>query len=222
MVEKVLLSPGGATEAKQDTLLASVGDEGATPPPMAGVGILGRLRAIYERLVAGIAVSGAVSVENWPVTQQVAGSVVVENPTPAPETGLAKETTLQDVRNRLPPTPLSQALTNEELRASQVDVADSGEREYLHVVATVTDSGDTPVHTPAAGKRVRLRWMYAVNNPSAESAPLIRVLLGDEEKYRAYAISKRQRVTGPIDGALVVNLSASGNVAVTALLEEIP
>jgi hypothetical protein len=36
-----------------------------------------------------------------------------------------------------------------------------------------------------------------------------------------YALSKRQTVTGPVDGALIVNLSATGSVAVTALLEEI-
>jgi len=98
---------------------------------------------------------------------------------------------------------------------------DSGEQEYTHVVATVTASGDTTVHTPAAGRRVRLRWMYAINNPSSSSTPLIRILLGAEEKYRVFALSKRQTVTGPVNGALIVNLSTTGSVAVTALLEEV-
>lgn len=100
-------------------------------------------------------------------------------------------------------------------------VEDSGEREYTHVTATVTASGDTTVHTPSAGNAVRLRWIYAINNPTAESAPLISVKLGATEVYRVYALSKRQRVTGPVDGALVINLSSTGNVAVTAIFEEV-
>jgi hypothetical protein len=100
-------------------------------------------------------------------------------------------------------------------------VQDSGEQEYTHVVATVTASGSTTLHTPASGKRIRLHWTYAINDPSASTNPLIKVFLGAEEKFRVYALSKRQTVTGPKDGALIVNLSASGSVAVTALLEEV-
>lgn len=100
-------------------------------------------------------------------------------------------------------------------------VQDSGEQEYTHVVSTVTASGNTTVFTPASGKRIRLHWMYAINDPSAATNPLIKVLLGAEEKYRVYALSKRQLVTGPVNGALIVNLSTTGSVAVTALLEEI-
>lgn len=99
--------------------------------------------------------------------------------------------------------------------------ADSGEREFTHVVATITSIGDTIMYTPAPGKRVRLRWIYAINDPTASTAPIIKVSLGAEEKYRVYALSKRQKVTGPVDGALVINLSAAGNVQVTALLEEV-
>jgi len=98
---------------------------------------------------------------------------------------------------------------------------DSAEQQFTHVVATVTTSGSTTLHTPATGKAVRLRWIYAVGDPAAATTPLIKILLGAEEKYRVYAISKRQLVTGPVDGALIVNLSASGSVAVTALLEEV-
>lgn len=102
-----------------------------------------------------------------------------------------------------------------------VDVADSAEREYTHVTATVVSSGDTTVHTPAAGKAIRLRWVYAVNNPTATSAPLIKVKLGAEEKFCVFALSKRQLVTGAADAPLVVNLSEAGMVAFTAILEEI-
>lgn len=99
--------------------------------------------------------------------------------------------------------------------------SDSGEEEFTHTVATVTASGSTTVYTPASGKRVRLRWIYAINDPDATTSPLIRVFLGAEEKYRVYALSKRQMVTGPVNGALIINLDQAGSVAVTALIEEI-
>lgn len=98
---------------------------------------------------------------------------------------------------------------------------DSGERTYTHVVATVTASGSTTVYTPASGKRVMLHWTYAVNDPAAATSPLIKVFLGAEEKFRVYALSKRQFVVGPVNGALIVNLSTTGSVAFTALIEEI-
>ena len=98
---------------------------------------------------------------------------------------------------------------------------DSGEQEYTHVVATVTASGNTTVYTPAAGMRIRLRWIYAINDPGETSSPLIKVFLGASEKYRVYALSKRQQCTGPVDGALIVNLSEAASVALTALLEEV-
>lgn len=98
---------------------------------------------------------------------------------------------------------------------------DSGEQEFIHVPFTVINAGDTTVYTPAAGKRIRLRWIYAINDPTASTAPVISVKLGATEIYRVYALSKRQKVTGPIDGQLIINLSVPGNVQVTALVEEI-
>ena len=98
---------------------------------------------------------------------------------------------------------------------------DSGEQDYTHVVATVTASGSTTLYTPSAGKRVRLRWIYALNDPDNATNPLIKIFLGADEKYRVYAISKRQWTTGPVDGALIVNLSEAASVACTFLLEEI-
>lgn len=98
---------------------------------------------------------------------------------------------------------------------------DSGEQEYTHVVATVTASGATTVYTPAAGKRIRLRWIYAINDPGEVTSPLIRIFLGADEKFRVYALSKRQQCTGPVNGSLIVNLSEAAQVAVTAILEEV-
>lgn len=98
---------------------------------------------------------------------------------------------------------------------------DSAEQEFLHVVGTVTAAGNNTIYTPSTGKRIRLRWQYAINDPGLSSSPLIKIFLGAEEKYRLYAISKRQMSTGPVNGALVINLSQTGSVAVTFLLEEI-
>lgn len=104
---------------------------------------------------------------------------------------------------------------------SYVEGLDSGEQDYTHVVATVTASGSTTLYTPSAGKRLRLRWIYAINDPGSSSTPLVKIFLGAEEKYRVYAISKRQWTTGPINGSLIVNLSEAAEVACTFLLEEI-
>ena len=103
---------------------------------------------------------------------------------------------------------------------SYVQGLDSGEYDFTHVVATVTSSGDTTIYSPASGKRLRLRWIYAVNDPGSSASPLIKIFLGAEEKFRVYVISKRQWVTGPVDGSLIIDLSEAAEVAVTALIEE--
>lgn len=121
---------------------------------------------------------------------------------------LALDQTLQD---RLPQDRMRLA----------VQADDSTDVEYTSVATSVTSAGDTVLYTPAAGKRVRLHWIYAVNDPVAETSTLLTVKLGTQVFYVAWAISKRQRFTGPIDGQLIINLSAVGQVAVTAFVEEI-
>lgn len=110
-------------------------------------------------------------------------------------------------------------------RSNLQEGLDSGEYEYTHKVATVTASGFTTIYTPTPGKLIRLRWIYAVNDPSLTTTPLIKVFLGGTgnqyEIFRAYALSKRQNISGPIDGPLLINLSTTGSVAVTAILEEV-
>ncbi len=103
---------------------------------------------------------------------------------------------------------------------SYVQGLDSGEYDFTHVVSTVTASGSTAIYTPAAGKRLRLRWIYALNDPGSTASPLIKIFLGAEEKFRVYALSKRQFCTGPVNGALIINPSEAAEVAVTALIEE--
>jgi hypothetical protein len=66
-----------------------------------------------------------------------------------------------------------------------------------------------------------LRWIYAINDPGSSATPLIKVFLGAQEYYRVFALSKRQMVSGPVDGPLIINLSEAAEVAVTAILEEV-
>lgn len=100
--------------------------------------------------------------------------------------------------------------------------ADSGENEYLHKSIDVTASDDTTLITPAAGKRIRIRWIYAINNPTATTATKIKIRFGSNPPiYNVWAISKRQKKTGAINEPLIINLSAAGDVAVTVIYEEI-
>jgi len=106
-------------------------------------------------------------------------------------------------------------------RSNLQEGLDSGEYEYTHVVATVTASGSTTIYTPTAGKLIRLRWVYAINDPGSSATPLIKVFLGAQEYYRVFALSKRQAISGAIDAPLIINLSEAAEVAVTAILEEL-
>lgn len=106
-------------------------------------------------------------------------------------------------------------------RSNLQEGLDSGEYEYTHVVATVTASGSTTIYTPTAGKLIRLRWIYAINDPGSSATPLIKVFLGAQEYYRVFALSKRQAISGAIDAPLIINLSEAAEVAVTAILEEL-
>jgi len=126
---------------------------------------------------------------------------------------LAKDVTAQSILAEL----------NGKFEAGQiVDAQDSGEREYTHVVATVTNSGTTTVYTPAAGKSIKLRWLFITPSLESDPFPLIGVKIGSTDLYRFYgAMAKRQVKTGAVNAALTVNLSVSGSVAVTAILEEV-
>lgn len=116
-------------------------------------------------------------------------------------------------------------LTDAELRASPVDVDATPTNRFVGgktpVCATVTDAGDTVVHTPAAGNAIRLYWVSAINDPDESTTPLIKISIGALECYRAFAVAHWEPFEGEPDEELVVNLSAAGVVAVTAHIEEI-
>ncbi len=102
------------------------------------------------------------------------------------------------------------------------DALDSGEREFLHVPQLVTQAGDTVLHTPPPGHALRLRWVYALNDPASATPALITIRLGDQVLFVVYGISKRQRVTGAEGAPLVVSLDVAGKVAATFIVEEVP
>lgn len=85
---------------------------------------------------------------------------------------------------------------------------------------TATAVGDTTIYTPAAGKAITLYWISAVNDPTASSAPVIKIKIGTTEIYRTFAVSHWEPFTGAPNEALIVNLSASGNVQITAHITE--
>lgn len=99
---------------------------------------------------------------------------------------------------------------------------DSGERELQAVTATVTAIGDTTVYTPTLGKRLRLHWVYTINDPAASAQALIGVFIGTSRHFLTFGVAKRQRITGSVNEALIINLDRSGaTVAVTAFIEEL-
>ena len=72
-----------ATAAKDATIAqvstdlnAGLGADGASPPAIAGIGVRGWLRAIYERLAGTLTVGGSVNVSNLPATQVVSATAL--------------------------------------------------------------------------------------------------------------------------------------------------
>lgn len=161
----------------------------------------------------------SVVVSNFPETQNVSGNVTVSGSVSV--SNLPAEYPLPSAQVSTL-TPQKDALTNAQLRAADVNVADSGEREYLHYATDITNIGDNTVLTPAAGKRIRIRWIYAINDPTASTPCKIRIRFGTKpDIYNVWALSKRQVVTGAVNEPLIVNLSATANIAFTVIYEEI-
>lgn len=133
-------------------------------------------------------------------------------------TGAAKEVTLaallMELAEKVEPAHLASL-------ATEATMAKRYAGGKTPVVASVTAAGDTTIHTPALGKRIRLYWLSALNDPDAASTPLINVRLGALEVYRTYAIAHWEVFDGAVDAPLVVNLSEAGSIAVTAHLVEI-
>lgn len=89
----------------------------------------------------------------------------------------------------------------------------------LVLTETVVAGGETTILTPPAGQSIRLFWVSAMADPDEANSPLIRVLLGGDEIYRAYVIAQWEIFTGDLNAALKVDLSSPASVAVTAHYE---
>jgi hypothetical protein len=186
-------------------------------------------------------VSGSVSVNNFPTTQAVSGTVALDSATlaaletinvgnfPATQSVSGTVEITNDVGNPIPvsgsvsATVTATDLDIRNLSSAQDNVRafDSTDSEYLRVATSVTATGDTTLITPAAGKRIRLQWVYAINDPTAVLSTKITIKLGTAVQYVAWAISKRQQLTGAVDAPLIVNLSNLGDVAVTVFYQEV-
>lgn len=94
--------------------------------------------------------------------------------------------------------------------------------DKLAKTAQVTASGETVVHTPAAGKAVRLFWVSAINDPDASASPRIRIGFqgAGDYLYSAYAIAHWEIFEGAANQAVVVDLDQAGAVALTMHYEE--
>jgi len=155
-------------------------------------------------------------------------NVTVTNPTADPETGLAKEVTLQSIDTELA-AQQKDALTDAELRASAVDVSDSSVLAALvnrygggksAASATLTNTTETAIHTPAAGNAVRVYWVSAINRDPATSFPAVTIRIGSTVIYKASAVSHWEKFVGAADEAVTAQLSTSGTVDVTIHYEE--
>lgn len=87
--------------------------------------------------------------------------------------------------------------------------------------ANVTASGDTTIWTPASGKKLRVFWVSAINDPDQSQSPKIILKFGTNEIYRGYAIAHWEIFDGAVDQALVCNLDQAGDVAITVHGQEL-
>lgn len=118
---------------------------------------------------------------------QAGTTVTVSNPTENPETGLAKDITLQA-----------------RYGGSKLAFADE-----------VAAAGDTTLITPAAGKRLRVYWVSVIPNPDNVAANLVRIKINTDTIYCTYAVAHWEIFEGAVDESVLINLENASPVAVT-------
>jgi outer membrane murein-binding lipoprotein Lpp len=171
------------------------------------------IAAVRDRLPAALDADGGakVHVQNlpatqpvsgtfWQATQPVSGTVTVANPTTNPETGLAKDATL--------------------LRRYGDHVTKAGLANTI---------GDNTLHTPAAGKRIRLYWIGLSTSQDNVAENLIQIKLTDADgtvKYRwrmgnPGAFVGGRTIEGNADEPLILNLATTDGVDWNVDLEEV-
>lgn len=123
------LPTGAATDA-------SLGTDGATPPVIAGTGVRGWLRAIYDRLVAGIGRTWTLGSGTDSVTIVPSGTQAVSGP-------------LTDTQLRATAVPVSGPLTDTQIRATPLPV--SGTVSVGNFPASTEIANDVGNPVPVSG-----------------------------------------------------------------------
>lgn len=107
--------------------------------------------------------------------------------------------------------------------ATEGTVANRYSGGKLAKTISTTLVGDTTIHTPAAGKAIRLFWISALNDPDQSVSPKITIKFtgATNNLYATYGLAHWEIFTGPVDTPLLVNLDQAGDVAVTIHYQEI-
>jgi hypothetical protein len=161
---------------------------------------LGQLAAELKLLNHRIQGMGTQAYGGGSVSLQPDQSVTVANPTADPETGLAKDATL--------------------LRRYGDHVTKAG---------FTTTAGDNTLHTPAAGKKIRLYWIALSSSQDNAAENLIQVKLTDSDgtvKYRwrmgnPGAFAGSRTIEGNANEALVLELANTNGIDWNVDLEEV-
>lgn len=93
--------------------------------------------------------------------------------------------------------------------------------EYPRIVATVTTAGPTTLHTPAAGKAIRVRRIKCTGDPDIADTPMLTLRLGDKLIQRGPVLYGADFVEGAVGDALILDLESAALIGVTILYEEI-
>lgn len=122
------------------------------------------------------------------------------------------------------PQPQTDALTDAELRAAPVDVADPNTQRRFGG-AKLAYSGlltsDHLIDPSAVGNAIRVLWVAFVPSPDNSAANLVQVgFNGDVPFYTGYALAHWEVFEGAPDQAVLIDLATAEPVAVTVHYEE--
>lgn len=229
-----------ALDATTAGITTSLGTDGVTPPSIPGTGVRGWLRSIYDQLhTTGIAVTGTVSVSNFPVTQPVSATTL-----PLP-TGAATETTLS---TRLADSTFTTRINTlgQKVMASSTPVTVASDQSALAVTGTffqttqpisgtITANAGTGSFTIAQATAANLNatvtgtvttnqggsWTVTSNIGTTNGLALDATLTGGTQTTRitdgTNTTTVKAASTAAIasDKALVVTVSPNNSVAVT-------
>lgn len=89
------------------------------------------------------------------------------------------------------------------------------------IAQVVSAAGDTPLATPAAGKRLRVFWVSFIPSVDNVAANLVTVKVGTRSLYVGYAMAHWEVFDGLVDAPLVVNCATAEPVAINIHYQEI-